>query len=72
MRILDARKVFNLSPESDLVTWHSMIDGHVKNGEVGVARGVFDGMPERDVFSWNLMIAGLRRCYLEIWFLGIL
>ncbi|GFZ02035.1 pentatricopeptide repeat (PPR) superfamily protein [Actinidia rufa] len=61
-RILDARKVFDLSPVLDLVTWNSMIDGYAKNGEVSVAREVFDGMPERDAFSWNSMIAG----YMEI------
>ncbi|KAF9619728.1 hypothetical protein IFM89_009070 [Coptis chinensis] len=35
-----------------------MIDGYVKNGEVGVARECFDVMLERDVWSWNSMIAG--------------
>ncbi|KAK3014828.1 hypothetical protein RJ639_008304 [Escallonia herrerae] len=32
-RILNARKVFGESPESDLVMWNTMIDGYVKNGE---------------------------------------
>ncbi|XP_060207536.1 pentatricopeptide repeat-containing protein At3g29230-like [Lycium barbarum] len=57
-RIDDARKVFDLSSDSDLVTWNSMIDGYVKNGEVELARCVFDVMPERDVFSWNSMLSG--------------
>jgi len=35
-----------------------MVDGYVKNGEIGVAWQLFDEMPERDVLSWNCMIAG--------------
>ncbi|XP_030533829.1 pentatricopeptide repeat-containing protein At4g18840-like [Rhodamnia argentea] len=53
-----ARLVFDAGPVLDLVSWNSMIDGHVKNGEVDVARELFDEMTERDVFSWNSMIAG--------------
>ncbi|XP_024995444.1 putative pentatricopeptide repeat-containing protein At5g37570 [Cynara cardunculus var. scolymus] len=57
-KIRDAQMVFDLSPDSDMVTWNSMIDGYVKNGMVGLAHWLFDEMPERDVFSWNSMIAG--------------
>ncbi|CAN4078138.1 unnamed protein product [Withania somnifera] len=57
-RIRDARKVFDLSSDSDLVTWNTMIDGYVKNGEVKNARWIFDVMPERDIFSWNSMLSG--------------
>ncbi|KAJ4957371.1 hypothetical protein NE237_024482 [Protea cynaroides] len=34
-----------------------MIDGYVKNGDVGVARLLFDEMSERDMVSWNSMIS---------------
>jgi pentatricopeptide repeat protein len=54
----DARMVFDVRPDLDLVSWNTMIDGYVKNGEVDVARELFDDMYERDVFSWNSMIAG--------------
>jgi pentatricopeptide repeat protein len=59
-RIGDARMVFDAGPDLDLVSWNTMIDGYVKNREVGVARELFDDMceSERDVFSWNSMIAG--------------
>ncbi|KAI3923021.1 hypothetical protein MKW98_013555 [Papaver atlanticum] len=59
-RIKDARKLFDDASldHSDIVTWNSMIDGYVKNGEVSVARRLFDEMPERDIVSWNSMIAG--------------
>ncbi|KAI6707471.1 hypothetical protein NL676_010433 [Syzygium grande] len=58
-------RVLKLGFESDLfglcwiwLSWNSMIDGHVKNGEVDVACELFDEMTKRDVFSWNSMIAG--------------
>ncbi|KAI3909845.1 hypothetical protein MKW92_045655 [Papaver armeniacum] len=59
-RIKDARKLFDDASldHSDIVTWNSMIDGYVKNGEVSVARKLFDELPERDIVSWNSMIAG--------------
>lgn len=57
-RIWDARKVFDMSSDSDLVSWNTMVYGYVKNGEVDVARQIFDGMCTRDVFSWNSMISG--------------
>ncbi|KAK9667899.1 hypothetical protein RND81_13G019000 [Saponaria officinalis] len=53
-----AEKVFDESPESDLVTWNTMIDGYVKNGQVGLAHDMFDEMRVRDVFTWNSMIVG--------------
>ncbi|RVX14483.1 Pentatricopeptide repeat-containing protein [Vitis vinifera] len=57
-RIGDARAMFEVCSISDLVTWNSMIDGYVKNGEIAAARELFEEMPERDLFSWNSMIAG--------------
>lgn len=57
-RVWSAKKVFDMCCELDVVSWNSMIDGYVKNGEVGLAFWLFDEMPERDLFSWNSMIAG--------------
>jgi pentatricopeptide repeat protein len=57
-RIDDARLLFDASYVLDLVSYATMIDGYVKNGEIGVARKLFDEMSVRDVFSWNCMIAG--------------
>ncbi|KAI5655844.1 hypothetical protein M9H77_33031 [Catharanthus roseus] len=57
-QVADARKVFDLSSESDLVTWNTMIDGYIKNGEVSIGRWLFDKMYTRDAVSWNSMISG--------------
>ncbi|KAF2308722.1 hypothetical protein GH714_014090 [Hevea brasiliensis] len=43
----------------ELVSWNSMIDGYVRNGDVALARELFDDMPDRDVFSCNSMISGM-------------
>ncbi|CAI0418336.1 unnamed protein product [Linum tenue] len=57
-RIQDACDLFDSGFALDSVSWNSMIDGCVKNGEVVLARQLFDEMSERDVCSWNSMISG--------------
>ncbi|KAJ7952636.1 Pentatricopeptide repeat-containing protein [Quillaja saponaria] len=57
----DAHLVFDAGFGLALVSYNSMIDGYIKNGEVTAARELFNGMPERDVFSWNSTIAGYVR-----------
>lgn len=57
-KVTDARKVFDLSPDSDLVTWNTMIDGYGKNGEISNGRLLFDNIKEKDAVSWNSMISG--------------
>ncbi|KAK6250994.1 hypothetical protein SCA6_004999 [Theobroma cacao] len=67
-----AHEVFDDGFVLDLVTWNSMIDGFVKNEQVGVARYVgvgemevarelFEKMPFRALVSWNCMIDGYAR-----------
>ncbi|GAU24798.1 hypothetical protein TSUD_157110 [Trifolium subterraneum] len=53
-RIYDARLLFDASYVLDLVSYNTMIDGYVKNGEIGVARKLFD---EMNVVSWNSLLA---------------
>lgn len=57
-RVSEAREVFDMMENRNVVTWNSMIGGYVKRREVVKARKLFDEMPERDVVSWNLMISG--------------
>ncbi|KAI7995217.1 Pentatricopeptide repeat-containing protein [Camellia lanceoleosa] len=54
--MLDARKLFDASPELDVVTWNSMLEGYSDNGDSESLHQVFDSMPYRDVVSWNTMI----------------
>ena len=54
----EARKLFDECSEGDVVSWNSMIDGYVKNGEIILARSIFDRMISKDTISWNTMING--------------
>ncbi|KAL8256840.1 hypothetical protein R6Q59_028881, partial [Mikania micrantha] len=59
-RIDDAYKVFDESPERDVVSYNVILDGFVKAGEIECARQVFDEMPVsvRDATTWGTMLAG--------------
>ncbi|XVF82993.1 hypothetical protein PTKIN_Ptkin16aG0097100 [Pterospermum kingtungense] len=53
----DARKLFDETPDRNIVTWNTMITGYSRSGDVGEAYAVFKAMPSRDVSSWSAMIA---------------
>lgn len=53
-----ARRLFNASSYSDVITWTAVINGYAKSGQVIVARQLFDEMPERNSVSWSAMITG--------------
>ncbi|KAI3671473.1 hypothetical protein L1987_87211 [Smallanthus sonchifolius] len=59
-QIDDAYKVFDESPERDVVSYNVILDGFIKAGEIGHARKVFDEMPVRvrDAATWGTMLAG--------------
>lgn len=57
----DAYKVFDESPQRDVVSYNVLIDGFVKAGDVVKARELFDLMPVRDSVSWNTIIAGCAK-----------
>lgn len=57
----DARLLFDMVPQKNVVSWNSMISGYSQNREMDEARKLFDNMPIRDYASWNCVIAG----YLE-------
>lgn len=56
--VVDARKVFDWSPNRDMYSWNIMLSGYARLGKMDEARKLFDEMPERDVVSWTTMIAG--------------
>ncbi|XP_073127372.1 pentatricopeptide repeat-containing protein At3g51320-like [Henckelia pumila] len=53
-----AMKTFVEMPLKDLVSWNTIIDGFVREGEMDAAHKLFDSMPQRNVVSWNVMISG--------------
>ncbi|KAL0862818.1 hypothetical protein Bca101_041936 [Brassica carinata] len=60
-RLDSALKLFDETPQRDVVTYNVLIDGLVKAREVVRARELFDAMPFRDLVSWNSLIAGYAR-----------
>ncbi|PQQ07707.1 pentatricopeptide repeat-containing protein [Prunus yedoensis var. nudiflora] len=54
--IIEARKVFDLMPERNVVSWTSMVrfEGMISEAEL-----LFWQMPERNVVSWTVMLGGL-------------
>lgn len=43
-RLSDARKLFDLMPQTDLVTWNGMVSGYVQNGFMSEAMHIFREM----------------------------
>ncbi|KAI4370376.1 hypothetical protein MLD38_018734 [Melastoma candidum] len=57
-----ARKVFEDMPEKNVVSWNSLLFGHLNVGDIDGGRKVFDEIPEKDVVSWNSMVSGYVKC----------
>ncbi|KAG6505695.1 pentatricopeptide repeat-containing protein At5g66520-like [Zingiber officinale] len=51
-----ARKLFDGSPDRDVVSWTAMLTGYAKQGQMANARELFNRMPERNVVSWSTLI----------------
>ncbi|KAL5704572.1 hypothetical protein ACHQM5_022980 [Ranunculus cassubicifolius] len=56
--LVDACKVFDESPQRDVVSYNAMIHGYVKGGDMRRAKQVFDMMPFKDNVSWGTLITG--------------
>ncbi|KAK6265181.1 hypothetical protein QUC31_016018 [Theobroma cacao] len=52
-----ARKVFEMMPTRDVVSWTTLISGYAQLGLVDEAFEIFELMQERNSVSWNAMIA---------------
>uniref|UniRef100_A0A7N1A1M4 DYW domain-containing protein n=1 Tax=Kalanchoe fedtschenkoi TaxID=63787 RepID=A0A7N1A1M4_KALFE len=57
--LAEAKKVFDLMPERNLVMCNNMITGLLRGGMVEDSKRLFDGMVERDSISWTSLITGL-------------
>ncbi|KAJ6806356.1 pentatricopeptide repeat-containing protein [Iris pallida] len=54
--VVSARKVFDGTPERNVVSWTAMVNGYVKAGDLGSAVTLFRAMPEKDPAAYNAMI----------------
>ncbi|KAJ8750108.1 hypothetical protein K2173_014023 [Erythroxylum novogranatense] len=55
--IKDARVVFDLILQKNVVSWNAMISGYSLNGKIEEAQKLFSIMPARNNVSWSTMIA---------------
>lgn len=60
-RMGTARALFDKSPDRDVVTWTTMVDGYGKMGDFENARELFEKMPERNAVSWSAIMAAYSR-----------
>ncbi|KAL5748583.1 hypothetical protein ACOSQ2_025880 [Xanthoceras sorbifolium] len=56
-----ALKVFDKMVEKNVVSWNSILFGHLKSGNIIEARRVFDHMPKKDIISWNSILSGYAK-----------
>ena len=54
----DAHLLFDETPNTNVVTWNTMIVGCFGCGDTDRARRLFDEMPERNIGSWNAIVRG--------------
>ncbi|KAK9146825.1 hypothetical protein Sjap_006728 [Stephania japonica] len=57
----DAVRIFESIDAPTQVTWNTMIDAHMRCGEVTEALLLFQQAPVKNVISWTTMIAGYAR-----------
>ncbi|KAJ0602481.1 putative tetratricopeptide-like helical domain superfamily, DYW domain-containing protein [Helianthus annuus] len=56
-RLDEARRVFDMMPQRDDVSWTILVNGYSQSGFVDDACKLFNLMPEKNPASWNAMIA---------------
>lgn len=57
----DAKRLFDMMEEKDIVTWTTMLDGYAKLGEFEAARLVLDTIPMQEIAAWNALISGYEQ-----------
>ncbi|CAB4309756.1 unnamed protein product [Prunus armeniaca] len=55
----EARMLFEIMPERNIVTYNAMLSGYVQSGRLNEGWRFFEEMPERNVVSWTSMLCGL-------------
>ncbi|XP_068646994.1 pentatricopeptide repeat-containing protein At2g13600-like [Aristolochia californica] len=61
-RLRTAQTVFNSMGVKNVVSWTSMVHGHIKCRNLESAYHVFTEMPVRNAISWTTMITGYIQC----------
>ncbi|KGN65963.1 pentatricopeptide repeat-containing protein At4g21300 [Cucumis sativus] len=61
-----ARKLFDTSPQSDLVSWNGIISGYVQNGLMGEAEHLFRGMISAGIKPDSITFASFLPCVNEL------
>lgn len=59
--MIEAKKLFDVMPKRNMVSWNAMISGFVRFGDLQSSRKLFDEMPERNVVSFTAMIDGFAK-----------
>ncbi|KAI4317739.1 hypothetical protein L6164_025586 [Bauhinia variegata] len=54
----EARRLFAMMSERNIVSWNVMLNGYSKAGLVDLARELFERIPNKDVISWGTIIDG--------------
>ncbi|KAI3460512.1 hypothetical protein Pfo_017175 [Paulownia fortunei] len=52
-------KLFEELPETDVVSWNTIIRTYMSYGEIDSAIRLFESMPERNLVTWNSVVSGL-------------
>ncbi|KAH6817686.1 hypothetical protein C2S51_001289 [Perilla frutescens var. frutescens] len=61
-RICEARQLFELMPERNVVSWTALISGYMKCGLVKQARELFERVDaEKNAVTWTVMISGFLK-----------
>lgn len=55
----EARALFDIMPERNVVTYNAMLSAYVQCGRLGDACRFFEDIPERNVVSWTSLLCGL-------------
>ncbi|KAE8733814.1 Pentatricopeptide repeat-containing protein [Hibiscus syriacus] len=57
----DAKTLFDMMKDKDIVTWTTVLAGYAKLGAYEEARQILDTMPRQDIAAWNALISGYEQ-----------